>query len=91
MGTYGDSDYDDDEMVPVPVEAADLMARHLQEVLAQDPALAGYDYPDGGVRVRVDLDDDGRAHVGFAMEAPVFEVFTRLMESGELGTPFDWV
>jgi hypothetical protein len=89
MGTYGDSD--DDEMVPVPVDAADRMARHLQQVLSEDPALVGYDFPDGGVRVRIDLAEDGRASVGFAMERPVFEVFTRLMDSGELGTPFDWI
>lgn len=54
-------------------------------------ALADYDYPHGGVGVRIDLEDGGQAHVGFAMEPPVFEVFTGLMASGELGTPFDWV
>lgn len=90
-GEYS-GEYDAERMVPIPLVHAERVAQQLREAFAEDGSLAGYGYPDGGVRIHIELDDDGRAHVGFVFELPAAELLTRLLEAGDLDDgPFDWL
>lgn len=69
----------------MPVELAERIVRNLRDLFAEDEDVARFGYPDGGVSVHIELDDDGRAHVGFVMEPAAVEAFARLLDSGAIG------
>ena len=64
------------------MEQADQLVCHLREAFADDEELAWYEYPNLGVREHIELEDNGRAHVGIAFELPAAAAFTWFLKPG---------